>query len=315
MGKVVINVQYGGFSLSEAAQARFEELAGFEFCHIDTPRHEPILVQVVEEMGDAASGPYTTLLVKEFEGNKYRILEQDGWEDLETPKSIIWTSTDDYPSKPSMRKLADTLKNDRGFDVQMNEEIGHDRPGMTVKCANGNTVSVQWGDMNYCSNKNIRALSVKEDCDNAEVAIWGQYKGEEDVWHGVQEHDDVVGWQSPKQVEEWVLWAAQNNVMPRPKLPWWDDLKKLVKAVKAEIDDDYRASEDDDEPGIQLTVGWDGVTDWSFQTGDNSYTGGAYGYPHWAVVSVYRDADSGSIASEIQEQLEEASAAAQGGEA
>lgn len=315
MGKVVINVQFGGFSLSGEAKARFEELAGFEFCRVDTPRHEPILVQVVEEMGDAASGPYTTLLVKEFEGNRYRILEQDGWEDLETPKSIRWTTTDDYPSKPSMRKLADTLKNDRGFDVQMNEEVGHDRPGMTIKCANGNTVSAQWGRMNYCSNKSIGGLSVEDDCDNAEVAIWGQYKGQEDVWHAVQEHDDVVGWQSPKQVEEWVLWAAQNNVVPRSKLPSWWDLDQIVKDVREEIDDECRAGEDDDEPGIQLTVGWDGVMDWGFQTGDNSYTGGAYGYPHWAVVSVHRDSDEDDIVGSIHEQLEEARAAAQGGEA
>ena len=89
-------------------------------------------------------------------------------------------------------------------------------------------------------------------------------------------------------------------------LPEKSDIKGLINDCKAEIDDECRAYENDDEPGIQLTVGWDGVRDWSFQTGDNSFTGGAYGYPHWAVVAVYRDTDAGELADEIHEQLEEA---------
>ena len=93
MSKAVINTQYGGFSLSDAAEARFEELAGCEFCHVDTPRHDPILVQVVEEMGNAASGNVAKLYVEEFEGGKYRIVNDDGWEHLETPGSIRWTTT------------------------------------------------------------------------------------------------------------------------------------------------------------------------------------------------------------------------------
>jgi hypothetical protein len=91
-------------------------------------------------------------------------------------------------------------------------------------------------------------------------------------------------------------------------LPEKSDIEGLVNDCKAEISDEYRAYEDDDEPGIQLTIGWDGKKDWSFQTGDNSYTGGAYHYPHWAVVAVYRDTDASEIAVEIHEQLEEAHA-------
>ena len=92
----------------------------------------------------------------------------------------------------------------------------------------------------------------------------------------------------------------------KPVLPEGKDLDKLVRHCQAEISDEYRASEDDDKPGIQLTVGWDGRKDWSFQTGNNSFTGGAYGYPHWAVVSVYRDDNPGSLVSELLDQLEEA---------
>ena len=92
------------------------------------------------------------------------------------------------------------------------------------------------------------------------------------------------------------------------ELPEWDSLQSLIDSVKAEISDEYRASEDDDEPGIQLTIGWDGKKDWSYQTGDNSFTGGAYGYQHWAVVSVYRDTISDDTVRYIHDQLEEVSA-------
>jgi len=203
----------------------------------------------------------------------------------------------------SMRKLADTLKNDRGFEVVMNAaEIR--RSGMVVRCENGNVVSAQWGAMNYCDNSGKRDLRVDADCENAEVAIWDA----DGVWHRIQEYDDVIGGQTPEQVEQWVCWAAENEVVPKPELPPWSELEGLVNAVKAEISDEYRASEDDDEPGIQLTVGWDGKKDWSYQSGDNSFTGGAYGYQHWAVVSVHRDTDADDLVGDIHEQLEEVSA-------
>lgn len=101
---------------------------------------------------------------------------------------------------------------------------------------------------------------------------------------------------------------SENEAAPKPELPPLSEIEGLVNAVKAEISDEYRASEDDDEPGIQLTVGWDGKTDWSYQTGDNSFTGGAYGYQHWAVVSVYRDTKAEDLANDIHEQLEELNA-------
>lgn len=92
------------------------------------------------------------------------------------------------------------------------------------------------------------------------------------------------------------------------KLPTVKALSALVRAVKATIGDDYRASEYDDTPGICITVGWNVSGEWSYQTGDNSYTGGAYGYPHWAVVSVYRRSNSVALARDIREQLLEVSA-------
>jgi len=89
-----------------------------------------------------------------------------------------------------------------------------------------------------------------------------------------------------------------------PKLPTIKELSTLVKAVKRSIDRGCRASCDPDDnlPGIQLTCGINYQGDWSYQTGDNSYTGGAYGYPYWAVVSVYRRTNSRDLAREILDQ-------------
>ena len=80
----------------------------------------------------------------------------------------------------------------------------------------------------------------------------------------------------------------------------------LVKAVKSDIADDYRAFDDDDLPGIQLTIGWSPDTgEWSFQTGDNSYMGSAYHYPLLAVVGVYRRSNSREVARELRDELDE----------
>lgn len=52
-------------------------------------RHDPILVQVVEELGDKASGEFSKLQVVEVDGH-YRINEYDGYESVETPYQIDW---------------------------------------------------------------------------------------------------------------------------------------------------------------------------------------------------------------------------------
>jgi hypothetical protein len=83
------------------------------------------------------------------------------------------------------------------------------------------------------------------------------------------------------------------------------ELAELIKACIADIDDDCRATDDpdDNEPGMCLTVSTDdAVSCWSFQTGDNSFTGGAYGLPHWAVCYLSRDTDPVETAKEIADQ-------------
>ena len=83
-----------------------------------------------------------------------------------------------------------------------------------------------------------------------------------------------------------------------------DELQELIEHVRTQITDDTLAFDFDVEPGIQLTVGASkDLKTWSYQTGDNSYTGGAHAYPYWAVVGVYRDTSAGDLAQDILDQL------------
>lgn len=57
----------------------------------DIPRHDPALVQVVEELGDAASGRCAKLRIEEIpDKTQYRIDEYDGMESVETRDSYEW---------------------------------------------------------------------------------------------------------------------------------------------------------------------------------------------------------------------------------
>ena len=92
--KVVVNRCYGGFSLSEEAEARYNkyaEAAGLPpFDVYECPRHCPFLIQVVEEMGGKVDGSFSNLQIVSIEGNQYRIREYDGMESVETPESQTW---------------------------------------------------------------------------------------------------------------------------------------------------------------------------------------------------------------------------------
>ncbi len=90
-------------------------------------------------------------------------------------------------------------------------------------------------------------------------------------------------------------------------VPQWT---RLFKSLKQNIGDDYRASEDEDTPGMCVTIGFtpeseDKLCSWHYQTGDNSFTGGAYGHPHWAVVSLYRRSNSRQLAEDCADQIAE----------
>ena len=106
MKKVVINKCYGGFSLSDAAIELYLQKKGIEFERgemflghrpfnkiggsdwslydeiYNMDRHDPVLVQVVEELGSRANGMCANLGVVEVSG-RYYLEEYDGMESVE----------------------------------------------------------------------------------------------------------------------------------------------------------------------------------------------------------------------------------------
>ena len=118
MAKVVYNACFGGFSLSNEAMDRMVELgyplkpnpkynsnsnSKYEdssqkyecWGYVDCPRHHPILVQVVEELGEKASGNCANLQIEEVEG-LYRIDEYDGNESVVAPDGYDWENANDF---------------------------------------------------------------------------------------------------------------------------------------------------------------------------------------------------------------------------
>jgi len=89
------------------------------------------------------------------------------------------------------------------------------------------------------------------------------------------------------------------------KLPTVKEIKNLLIGLKNTIENDYRASEEDTIPSMQVTVGANETGDWNYQTGDNSYSGGAYHYPFWGVVSLYRRSNCHDLAKDIIDQIAE----------
>lgn len=82
----------------------------------------------------------------------------------------------------------------------------------------------------------------------------------------------------------------------------------LLAALVPQIADEYRIVEEDDEPGMLVTFGFtpetkDKDASWSYQTGDNSYAGSAYGHPYWGLAYLYRDSDCAELASEAAEEI------------
>ena len=91
------------------------------------------------------------------------------------------------------------------------------------------------------------------------------------------------------------------------------DLMELARVLIPTIDDDYRCSDDPDDetPGMLVTVGAD-ADGWSYQTGDNSFTGGAYGFAHWGLGYLYRDTSPEEFADAVMSDLADVSACSDG---
>lgn len=78
--KIVINACYGGFGLSKEALALFNERSGTVLTYdIQIKRNNPILVEIVEQLGEAADGRFAELKVVEIPDDvEWGIEEYDG---------------------------------------------------------------------------------------------------------------------------------------------------------------------------------------------------------------------------------------------
>ncbi len=104
MTKIVYNNCFGGFGLSEDAILRYAEITGLKNTDakgvVDPwdgwggdaiDRADPSLVQVVEELGEAANGRSAALRIVELPaGTLYRIDEYDGSESVMTQEDYEW---------------------------------------------------------------------------------------------------------------------------------------------------------------------------------------------------------------------------------
>lgn len=84
--KIVINKCFGGFGLSQEAILRYTELKGIkydDFSRYDVDRSDPILVQIVEEMGSRSWSPFAELKVVEIPDDVEWVIEDyDGIESI-----------------------------------------------------------------------------------------------------------------------------------------------------------------------------------------------------------------------------------------
>lgn len=83
--KIVINTRHGGFGLSEEAETKYKGILGITdgdyYPSVDATRDCPVLVALVEEMGERANSCYSQLVVVEIPDDvDWYIEEYDGME-------------------------------------------------------------------------------------------------------------------------------------------------------------------------------------------------------------------------------------------
>jgi hypothetical protein len=83
--KIIINTDFGGFGLSQKAFELYKQRAGIENVSknkwdVDY-RDDPIMVSIVEELGEEADDHFSRLEIREIPDEyDYDIGEYDGWE-------------------------------------------------------------------------------------------------------------------------------------------------------------------------------------------------------------------------------------------
>jgi hypothetical protein len=108
--------------------------------------------------------------------------------------------------------------------------------------------------------------------------------------------------------------AVQKLLKQLPSLR--QELYGLLVAIKKEADwqflrQDFRESVSDpsDSPYVDVTIGCtfdfaEGCITWSFQTGDNSFTGGAYSHPEWFTTSILSRSNCKDLAKDLIEEID-----------
>jgi hypothetical protein len=79
------------------------------------------------------------------------------------------------------------------------------------------------------------------------------------------------------------------------------DIREFLELNMAAFRDDAK-----EYGGMDITIACnDDGTQWNYQTGDNSYTGGAYGLQHWAVDTIDDEMTWDDVYQSIINQLED----------
>lgn len=103
--KVVINLCFGGYGISEEAQRILLMTLG-EDGYNEMERHHPIFVSLVENMGEAVNGRFAKLGIVEIEdGLDYDIEEYDGYESVSEYVSVFEEQLRNGLSEEKLRLL------------------------------------------------------------------------------------------------------------------------------------------------------------------------------------------------------------------
>ena len=82
------------------------------------------------------------------------------------------------------------------------------------------------------------------------------------------------------------------------------ELTGLLIAIKKDMRKHEWYGNEGEDKYCEITIGYcPDKKDWNIQTGDNSYTGGAYGYLHWGVGSIYPTTNCKDLATDLINQI------------
>lgn len=145
-------------------------------------------------------------------------------------------------------------------------------------------------DMNYTVTVGNIGVVYDGPSKREAVASFNEYRKQSKDGCGKAGHEEVTLLHGDEVMKQHV---------PRLMVPSVERLSSLIRCLKKDIGDDFRAYDEDDRPGMLLTIGCSYDKSWSYQTGDNSYSGGAYFHRYWGVGAIYRNSNSRTLAKEI----------------